>query len=51
MHRPDFPIIVASGHTEDALRSRIKADEHFAFLTKPYDRASLQVAINALGLH
>ena len=50
MRRPDFPIIVASGHSEDALRKRIKVDEHFAFLTKPYDRAGLQTAINALGL-
>jgi CheY-like chemotaxis protein len=49
MRRPDFPIIVASGHSEGALRNRIKNDEHFAFLTKPYDRAGLQTAINVLG--
>jgi len=47
--RPDFPIIVASGHTEETLRSRIKIDEHFAFLGKPYDIVGLQTAIKALG--
>jgi len=49
MRRPDFPIIVASGYSEQALRNRIKVDEHFAFLSKPYDLASLQTAINVLG--
>jgi CheY-like chemotaxis protein len=49
MLRPDFPIIVASGHSEDTLRDRIKADEHTAFLSKPYDVAGLQTAIDALA--
>jgi len=31
------------------LRSRIKVDEHFAFLSKPYDLAALQTAINSLA--
>jgi CheY-like chemotaxis protein len=47
--RPDFPIIVASGHSEAALRNRIKADAHVAFLSKPYDVAGLQTAIDALA--
>ena len=47
--RPDFPIIVASGHSEETLRNRIKIDERFAFLGKPYDIVGLQTAINALG--
>ena len=49
MRRPDFPIIVASGYSEEALRNRLKVDEHFAFLSKPYDLAGLQAAINALA--
>jgi DNA-binding NarL/FixJ family response regulator len=49
MRRPDFPIIVASGYCEEALRERINVDEHFAFLSKPYDLAGLQTAINALA--
>jgi CheY-like chemotaxis protein len=45
---PDFPIIVASGYSEETLRSRLK-DGNFAFLNKPYDLAGLQTAINALA--
>jgi CheY-like chemotaxis protein len=48
--RPDFPIIVASGYSEQALRDRLKVDDGcFAFLSKPYDLAGLQTAINALA--
>jgi CheY-like chemotaxis protein len=47
--RPDFPIIVASGYSEEALRDRLKIDGHFAFLNKPYDLAGLQTAINTLA--
>jgi len=47
--RPDFPIIVASGYSEEALRSRLMDDGHFAYLSKPYDLAGLQTAIDALG--
>jgi CheY-like chemotaxis protein len=47
--RPDLPIIVASGYNEDELRRRIKLDDRFAFLNKPYDLASLQRAIDALA--
>jgi CheY-like chemotaxis protein len=49
MLRPGFPIIVASGHSEEVLRKRIKADAHVAFLSKPYDLAGLQTAIEALA--
>jgi CheY-like chemotaxis protein len=48
MLRPGFPIIIASGHSEEALRKRIKVDEHVTFLSKPYDLAGLQTAINML---
>ena len=47
--RPDFPIIVASGYSEEVLRSRITIDRHFAFLGKPYDIAGLRTAIKALA--
>ena len=46
MLRPDLPIIVASGYSEDVLRARIKADTGLAFLNKPYDLARLQSAIH-----
>jgi CheY-like chemotaxis protein len=46
--RPDLPIIIASGYTEDVLRSRIRPQDRFAFLNKPYDLASLQRAIDTL---
>lgn len=47
--RPELPIIIASGYSEDVLRSRLKTDANrLAFLTKPYDLASLQNTINAL---
>jgi DNA-binding response OmpR family regulator len=46
--RPDFPIIVASGYGEEALRSRLK-EGRFAFLNKPYDLAGLKAAIDVLA--
>ena len=49
MLRPNFPIIVASGYSEEVLRSRIKVDEHFVSLSKPYDLTALQTAINSLA--
>lgn len=47
--RPDFPIIVASGYSEEVLQGRITIDAHFAFLGKPYDIAGLRTAIKALA--
>ena len=47
--RPDLPIIVASGYAEDVLRGRIKRDDGFAFLNKPYDLAGLQRAIDTVA--
>jgi CheY-like chemotaxis protein len=47
--RPDLPIIVASGYTEEVLRGRIKPDDGFAFLNKPYDLAGLQRAIDTVA--
>jgi DNA-binding response OmpR family regulator len=47
--RPELPIIIASGYTEDALRSRVNATSGWSFLTKPYDLSSLQGAIDALA--
>jgi len=48
MMRPDFPIIVASGYSEEVLRHRLEFGNRLAFLAKPYDLAGLQTAINAL---
>lgn len=49
MMRPDFPIIVASGYSEEVLRHRLEFGNRLAFLAKPYDLAGLQTAINALA--
>lgn len=46
--RPGLPIIVASGYSEDILRQRITNETGLAFLTKPYDLATLQATIDAL---
>jgi CheY-like chemotaxis protein len=48
--RPNLPIIVASGYGESEVRRRFETDERFAFLNKPYERASLRAAIDSLGL-
>jgi CheY-like chemotaxis protein len=47
--RPNLPIIVASGYSEDVLRTRIKLVDCLVFLNKPYDLASLQRAIDTLA--
>jgi CheY-like chemotaxis protein len=48
--RPELPIIVASGYSEEIARERIKRVAGVAFLNKPYDLAGLQSAIDtALG--
>jgi len=47
--RPELPIIIASGYSEDVLRGRLKTDAgRLAFLIKPYDLRSLQNTIEAL---
>jgi DNA-binding response OmpR family regulator len=46
--RSDFPIIVASGYSEELLRNRIKPDDNVAFLGKPYDLQDLLTTIKAL---
>ena len=48
--RPQLPIIIASGYGEQELRSRFKFDESLVFLSKPYQLASLEAAIGALGI-
>jgi len=45
--RPDLPVVVASGYSEDIVRDRIKRVSGVAFLNKPYDLAGLQSAIEA----
>jgi hypothetical protein len=49
MMRPDFPIIVASGYSEEVLRHRLAFGDRLAFLGKPYDLAGLQTAIKSLA--
>jgi CheY-like chemotaxis protein len=48
--RPELPIIVASGYSEEIARERIKRVAGVAFLNKPYNLAGLQSAIDtAIG--
>ena len=47
---PQLPIIIASGYGEQDLRGRFKSPEQLVFLVKPYQKASLEAAIGALGI-
>jgi CheY-like chemotaxis protein len=47
---PSLPVIVASGYGEGEVRRRFEAEQHFAFLGKPFEAATLRAAIDSLGL-
>jgi CheY-like chemotaxis protein len=47
---PEMPIVVASGHTEAALRDRIKSERTVGFLTKPYALEEMRSALRAVGV-
>ncbi len=46
---PSLPIIIASGHAADELEQEFQNFETIALLSKPYDGASLQNALRAIG--
>jgi CheY-like chemotaxis protein len=48
--RPDLPIIIATGYGAATLSPALKAQTQMVVLSKPYDSASLQAAIDKLGL-
>jgi CheY-like chemotaxis protein len=47
---PSLPIIVASGYAESEVRRRLETEQRFAFLSKPFEQATLRAAIDSLGL-
>jgi CheY-like chemotaxis protein len=47
---PSLPIIVASGYAESEVRRRFEAGQRFAFLSKPFEQATLRAALDSLGL-
>ncbi|MNV19856.1 putative transcriptional regulatory protein pdtaR [compost metagenome] len=46
--RPDLPIVVACGHSEEQMRSRFPDTERMAFVGKPYDTEALVQALKTL---
>jgi CheY-like chemotaxis protein len=47
---PTLPIVIASGCADDDLRVRFKADNHIAFLEKPYMAEQLRTVLGSLGV-
>lgn len=48
--RGDLPIIVATGHSSDALPKELREASKVAILGKPYDLKDLKAALNAVGV-
>jgi DNA-binding response OmpR family regulator len=48
--RSDFPVIIATGYSDRALRDRFRSERHIVILNKPYDIAQIHAAIDALEL-
>ena len=46
--RPELPIIISSGRGRGELRKRYPSEQGFAVLNKPYDYATLELAIKAI---
>ena len=47
---PALPIVVASGHSQVALRKRFEAHARIGFLSKPYSVGDLGGALGAIGI-
>src|SRR5258708_3727642 len=45
---PELPIVVATGYDDPGLRKRLGADDHVAFMRKPYTQADLERILPAL---
>jgi signal transduction histidine kinase/DNA-binding response OmpR family regulator len=48
--RPDLPIVLATGHADDAIRRRFEHDERLVFLTKPFESDRLLATLRQLGV-
>lgn len=48
--RPDFPIVIATGHGESALNGKLKKTKSLTLLTKPYDSEGLKKSLKAVGV-
>jgi DNA-binding response OmpR family regulator len=47
---PELPIVVASGHSEAALRERFRDQRAIGFLSKPYSLEQMRSAFRAIGI-
>ena len=47
---PDLRIVIASGHSEHALRERFKAHQTLGYLSKPYSLDQMRAALAAVGV-
>ena len=48
--RPDFPIVIATGHGDKALDGKLKKSTSLTLLTKPYDSEGLKKSLQAVGV-
>jgi PAS domain S-box-containing protein len=48
--RPDFPIVIATGHGDKALDGKLKKSKSLTLLTKPYDSEGLKKSLQAVGV-
>jgi CheY-like chemotaxis protein len=48
--RPDFPIVIATGHGDSALDGKLKKTKSLTLLTKPYDSEGLKKSLKAVGV-
>ncbi len=48
--RSDLPIIVATGHSSDAVPKDLRESDRFAILGKPYDLQELKQALTSVGV-
>lgn len=46
--RPELPVVIASGYTQDDALERVGPDQPFVFLSKPFGASRLVASLNAL---
>jgi len=47
-HRPDFPVLITSGHSEEKWSADVLHDERIVFLKKPYDSDAFASSLREL---
>jgi DNA-binding NtrC family response regulator len=47
---PNLPVVIASGHSVEALRNQFKDQPAMAFLGKPYAPEQMRTALRAVGV-